>query len=104
MKKILAILLIAVVAGEAIEEIRLESISELWKEIKNTVPKLWDKLTGVDKRGFYWFKEHGLLDKAKEILASSGKTAAVTFCSNYLSRSVCDRLMDESTINDLDET
>ena len=34
MKKILAILLIAVVAGEAIEEIRLESISELWKEIK----------------------------------------------------------------------
>ena len=80
MKKFLVILLIAIIACEAIEQdLDLESwLSDIWK-----------KLTGAVKKAWNWLKGNGILDKIKTILISAGKTAAIALCSTYFTPAVC---------------
>ena len=64
MKKFLAILLIAIVACETVEEFDLQGwIDEL--------------------------KRAGIFDMVKSKIISFGKSVAINFCAGYLSRSIC---------------
>ena len=64
MKKFLAILLIAIVACEAVEEFDLKGV--------------------VD-----WLKNSGIYDAVKNYIISAGKSFAISFCSRYLPGSIC---------------
>ena len=86
MKKFLAILLIAIVACEAVDDFDLEG---LWKKIKKAVKSAWDKLSGAVKKAVNWLKDKGIYDLVKDKLIKLGKAAATTFCSAYLSPAVC---------------
>ena len=86
MKKFLAILLIAIVACETVDDFDLEG---LWKKIKKAVKSAWDKLSGAVKKAVNWFKDKGIYDIVKDKLITLGKAAATTFCSAYLSPAVC---------------
>ena len=86
MKKFLAILLIAIVACETVDNFDLEG---LWKKIKNAVKSAWDKLSGAVKKAINWLKDKGIYDLVKSKLIQLGKAAATTFCSAYLSPAVC---------------
>ena len=64
MKKFLAILLIAIVACEAVEDLELNDILD-------------------------WLRNSGILDAVKSKLISAGKQIAINFCSGYLPRNIC---------------
>ena len=64
MKKFLAILLIAIVACEAVEEFDLKGV--------------------VD-----WLINSGIYDAVKNYIISAGKSFAISFCSRYLPGSIC---------------
>jgi hypothetical protein len=80
MKKFLVILLIAVIACEAVQQdIDLES----W------IGDLWDKLTGAVKKAWDWLNSSGVMDQIKSLLWSAGKAAAIALCSTYFTPAVC---------------
>ena len=64
MKKFLAILLIAIVACEAVEEFDLKGV--------------------VD-----WLINSGIYDAVKNYIISACKSFAISFCSRYLPGSIC---------------
>ena len=64
MKKFLAILLIAIVACEAVEEFDLQGVID-------------------------WLKNSGIYDAVKNYIISAGKSFAISFCSRYLPGSIC---------------
>ena len=64
MKKFLAILLIAIVACEAVEEFDLKGV--------------------VD-----WLINSGIYYAVKNYIISAGKSFAISFCSRYLPGSIC---------------
>ena len=65
MKKFLAILLIAIVACEAVEDV--------------------DLFGGV----IDWLKNAGIYDAVKNYIISASKSFAISFCSRYLPGSIC---------------
>ena len=69
MKKFLAILLIAIVACETVEELHLEDVLD-------------------------WLRNSGILDAVKNYIISYGKKMAVDFCAGYISRSICQTAVD----------
>ena len=76
MKKFLAILLIAFIACEAVEEITLQSI--------------WDNVNeAID-----WLRDHGYLDKIKEAIRTIGKYYALKICKNYLNEDICNQVIN----------
>ena len=76
MKKFLAILLIAAIACEAYEEITLEDI---WNNVQDAIN---------------WLRDHGYLDKIKELAYTVGKYLAKNLCKKYLDENICDQVID----------
>ena len=72
MKKFLAFLLIAIVACTTVEDHILESF--------------WD----IVKQAWEWIQSSGVLDQLKQTLRNLGKEAAITLCSNWIERSICE--------------
>ena len=91
MKKLLAILLIAFVACETVQDIDLDSI---WDKIKDAVTDAWDKLTDKVKGVLNNLKEKGIYDLIKDKLVTYGKAAAIALCSPYLTPPVCEIAVD----------
>ena len=69
MKKFLAILLIAIVACETVEELHLEDVLD-------------------------WLRNSGILEAVKSQIINYGKKIAVDFCARYISRSICQTAVD----------
>ena len=69
MKKFLAILLIAIVACETVEELHLEDVLD-------------------------WLRNSGILEAVKKQIINYGKKIAVDFCAQYISRSICQTAVD----------
>ena len=80
MKKFLVILLIAVIACEAVEQ---DFDLESWWS------KIWKKITGAVKKAWDWLTRSGVLAKIKSVLWSAGKAAAIALCSTYFTPAVC---------------
>ena len=76
MKKFLAILLIAIVACEAIQDLELESWkNDIWEKIKQVIKK---------KEG-----EKARIDFIKNKIMQIGKDAAIDLCTKYYQREIC---------------
>ncbi len=86
MKKFLAILLIAIVACETVQDLELEGI---WGKIKDWAKDIWHKLTDAVKNAVNWLKENGYYDLLKSKIIELGKGAAIAFCSTYLGPEFC---------------
>ncbi len=86
MKKFLAVFLIAIVACEAIEDFDIEGWLD---DIGDFFSDLWDKLSDAVKNAVNFLKDKGIYDLIKDKLLQAGKTAAITFCSAYLTPVVC---------------
>ena len=86
MKKLLIILLIAIVACETVEDIDFQSI---WDKIKDTVEDAWDKLTDNLKDAINNLKNQGIYDLIKDKLVAYGKIATIALCTPYLTEPVC---------------
>ena len=86
MKKFLAILLIAVIVCQAVEdEIDMNSWwSNLWDKIKKAVKKAWN-----------WLKEKGILEKIKNALITAGKYAAMALCKKWFDADVCEGVIGQ---------
>ena len=80
MKKFLVILLIAVIACEAVEQ---DFDLESWWS------KVWKKITGAVKKAWNWLTSSGVLNTIKSVLLSAGKAAAIALCSTYFTPAVC---------------
>ena len=90
MKKILAILLIAIVACETIQEIDLESWwTDIRDKVEDAVKDAWDKLSDAVKKGIDYLKEKGIYDLLKDKVIQAGKAAAIAFCTPYLGPAIC---------------
>ena len=72
MKKFLAILLIAIVACEAVEEYDLVGA-----------------ITDAIQNALNWLKQKGIYDLVKDKVVALGKTAAIGVCTPYLSLPIC---------------
>ncbi len=72
MKKFLAILLIAIVACEAVEDF-----------------DLLGQITQAIQDALNWLKSKGIYDLIKDKVISLGKMAAIGACSPYLSPAIC---------------
>ena len=95
MKKILAILLIAIVACETIQEIDLESWwTDIRDKVEDAVKDAWDKLTEAVKKAVNWLKEKGIYDLVKDKVIQLGKAAAIAFCTPYLGPAICASAVD----------
>ena len=86
MKKFLAILLIAIVACETVQDLELEGI---FKKIGHWFKSIWDKLRDAVKKAVNWLKENGYYDLLKSKIIELGKGAATAFCSTYLGPEFC---------------
>ena len=76
MKNFLVILLIAIIACEAVEqEIDFKSI---WDTISDAAKKAWD-----------WLNSSGAIEIIKAALIAAGKAAAIAACSAYFTPVVC---------------
>ena len=80
MKKFLALLLIAFIVCETVEE-------EI--DMNSWFSKIWNKITGAVKKAWNWLKEKGILSTIKNILITVGKAAATALCANYFSAAIC---------------
>ena len=76
MKKFLAILLIAVIACEAYEEITLESI---WNNVQDAIQ---------------WLKDHGYWNKLVQLAKTVGKYIAGNLCKKYLDAGICNQILN----------
>ena len=95
MKKILAILLIAIVACETIQEIDLESWwTDIRDKVEDAVKDAWDKLSDAVKKGIDYLKEKGIYDLLKDKVIQAGKAAAIAFCTPYLGPAICASAVD----------
>ncbi len=86
MKKFLAILLIAIVACETVQDLDLEG---WWGKVKDWCKKVWHKLSDAVKHAVNWLKENGYYDLLKGKILEIGKAAATAFCSTYLGPEFC---------------
>ena len=86
MKKLLAILLIAIAACETVQDIDLQSIFD---DIVDKVKDAWDNLTDELKNAANYLKDKGIYDTVKDKLISAGKTAAIALCTPYLGPTLC---------------
>ncbi len=85
MKKFLAILLIALIVCETVEEeIDMNSLfKKIWKKIKNGFKKAWN-----------WLKKKGILKIIWKVLKTAGKAAATALCSKFVEdASKCDTII-----------
>ena len=80
MKKFLALLLIAFIVCETVEE-------EI--DMNSWFSKIWKKITGAVKKAWNWLKEKGILNTIKNLLKTVGKAAATALCSAYFTPAVC---------------
>lgn len=85
MKKFLAILLIAFIVCQTVEE---QDMNGWWK-------KLWDKIKKAVKKAWNWLKNNGWLDKIKNALITAGKYAAVALCKRWFDEETCNGVIGE---------
>ena len=95
MKKFLAVLLIAIVSCETVQDLDLESWwTKIRDKVVNTVKSVWDTLRDVVKSAVNWLKENGYFDLLKNKIIEMGKTAATAWCSNYVSAELCSNAVE----------
>ena len=91
MKKFLAILLIAIVACETVQDLELEGILS---GIVDWFKKIWNKLRDAVKKAVNWLKENGYYDLLKGKIIEMGKAAATAWCSQYVSAELCSNAVE----------
>ncbi len=95
MKKFLAILLIAIVSCETVQDLDLESI---WTKIRDavvdTVKSVWDTLRDAVKGAVNWLKENGYFDLLKGKIIEMGKNAATAWCAQYVGAELCSNAVE----------
>ena len=99
MRKLLAILLIAVIAcngfletfesleldNEAIELGLFSWIGKLWNKVKGVFGKIWKVVKGPVE----WLKKKGILDQLISLAKTASKSAVTSLCSEHFSESIC---------------
>ena len=77
MKKFLFVLLVAIIASAAVEDVTLEG---WWDDVVEAFKKIIEKVKGV----IQWLKDNGYWDKLIELLKKYGKPKAIEFCVSLI--------------------
>ena len=77
MKKFLFVLLVAVIASAAVEDVTVEG---WWDDVVEAFKKIIEKVKGV----IQWLKDNGYWDKLIELLKKYGKPKAIEFCVSLI--------------------
>ena len=77
MKKFLFMLLVAVIASAAVEDVTLEG---WWDDVVEAFKKIIEKVKGV----IQWLKDNGYWDTLIELLKKYGKPKAIEFCVSLI--------------------
>ena len=112
MRKLIAILLIAVIACVEVDttpkneesdfnelldlldldvnSVELNCFANIFKKIGNVFQGTWDKV----KQGIEWLKKKGIWNTLMTIAKNYGRVAATTFCSSFFSPEFCKPLFN----------
>ena len=91
MKKILAILLIAIVACSTASVVEEEEFD--LEKLPDWVKKGWSTLLKTFKKVVQFLKDNGLWDPLVKLLKESGKVAAKELCLKVYDEEFCDELL-----------
>ena len=101
MKKFLAILLIAAIAGSFIDELKeaglfderddvvLEGLPDFFRRLWDKIKQMWNNIPGAIQKVVNFLKENEYWDTLIDLIKKYGTKYGTDFCDNYLDHDLC---------------
>ena len=101
MKKFLAILLIAAIAGSFIDELKeaglfderddvvLEGLPDFFRRLWDKIKQIWNNIPGAIQKVIDFLKKNGYWNTLIDLIEKYGTKYATDFCAKYLERGLC---------------